>query len=178
MKQEIKAVLDLHKLTVESKFIPFSQSRNKNEKNPSLNWKVTLKQDGREILTTDYMAGCAHAPSYKQSFKRDINNERLVMAECEHGGKAKYMSTMDFIGVPNSLRGTLKPDEQDVIYSLLMDSEVLDYSSFEDWADNFGYEQDSRQAEKTYNACMKIALQMNRLSHETREALREAYQDY
>lgn len=178
VKDKIGVTLAKHGLTVESVFIPWSLSRNAGEKNPSLNWKVTLKQNGRKILTTDYMAGCAHAPSYKQSFKRDPENERLVLAECENGGKARYMATMDYIAVPQSSKGTLKPESRDVIHSLLLDSEVLDYPSFEDWAGNFGYEEDSRQAERIYNDCMKIALQFRRIGESVIEELREVFQDY
>lgn len=175
---EIQDVLNKYNLTVEAVFIPWSQSRNAGQKDPSLNWRVTLKQNGRNILTTDYSAGCGHAPSYKQSFKRDVENERIVLAECEYGGKAKYMSNMDYAGVPNNMKGTLKPDTKDVIYSLLIDAEVLDYDGFEDWASNFGYDEDSRQAERVYNECLKIALQFRKIGESVIAELREAYQDY
>lgn len=39
-------------LTVDSVFVPFSRSRNKGEKYKSLNWQVTVKRNGRNILTT------------------------------------------------------------------------------------------------------------------------------
>lgn len=179
IKDNIGVVIAKHGLTIESVFIPWSQSRNAGEKSPSLNWKVTLKQNGRKILTTDYMAGCAHAPSYEQSFKRNYGNEQLVKAECEYGGKARLMgSSDDFAVVPQSAKGTIKPDSRDVIHSLLLDSEVLDYPSFEDWAGNFGYEEDSRQAERIYNDCMKIALQFRRIGESVIDELREVFQDY
>lgn len=178
IKDNIGVVIAKHGLTVESVFIPWSQSRNAGEKNPSLNWKVTLKQNGRKILTTDYGAGMGHAPSYKQSFKRDPENERLVLAECENGGKARYMASMDYVAVPQSAKGTLKPESRDVIYSLLLDSEVLDAGGFEEWASTFGYDEDSRSAEATYNACMKIALQFRRIGESVIEELREVFQDY
>ena len=57
-------VLAAHKITVESVFVPFSQSRSKDQDTPNLNWKVTVKRDGRDVLTTDYSAGLAHAPGY------------------------------------------------------------------------------------------------------------------
>lgn len=178
MNDQIKATLAKHNLTVESVFVPFSQSRNASEKSPSLNWRVTLKHNGRNILTTDYMAGCGHAPSYKQSFKRDYTNEKLVALECEYGGKAVYRESLDWMGIPQSAKGTIKPDPADVIYSLLIDSEVIDYSSFEEWASNFGYDADSRQAEKTYNDCMKIALKFRTIGEATIAELREVFQDY
>lgn len=175
MNPMIKEVIAKHGLTVESVFIPFSQSRNAGEKYPSLNWKVTLKQNGRIVLSTDYMAGCAHAPSYKQ-MDNSVYTHNKVYAECEHGGPA--MESQGRFIVPADKRGTIKPDSHDVIWSLLLDSEVLDFGSFEDWADTFGYDADSRSAEKTYNECMKIALKFRTIGESTIAELREVYQDY
>lgn len=173
MKTEIENTLKKYNLTVESVFVPFSQSRNSQEKTPSLNWKVTLKQGRRNILTTDYMAGCAHAPSYKQGMKYDT--KQLVAKECETGVKSTMITSSD---IHSDKRYPILPDAASVIYSLLMDSDVLDYSSFEEWADSLGYDPDSREAEKTYNACVKIALQFRRIGESAIAELREAYQDY
>ena len=123
------------------KFVPFSQSRNASEKYPSLNWKVTLQHNGREVLTTDYMQGCAHARSYKQG-DNTVRRDQMVREECETG------------------RNAPTPDLRDIVYSLVMDSDVIDYPSFEEWASNFGYETDSRKAEAIYRACLDIALKL------------------
>ena len=61
-----------HGATMTAEFIPFSQSRNKGDKSPSLNWRVTIQRNGRAVLTTDYSAGCAQpqgpgAPKQKRS---------------------------------------------------------------------------------------------------------------
>jgi hypothetical protein len=163
MKHQIDELLAKHGLTVESVFIPWSKSRNAGEKMPSLNWRVTLVHNGRKVLTTDYSAGYGHAPSYRQGDNTLFTHNRIEN-ECERGksytGKA------------------ILPEPRDVIYSLLMDSEVMDYDSFESWADWFGYDQDSRQTEKTYNDCLKIALRLRKIGESVIEELREAYQDY
>jgi hypothetical protein len=174
VKDEVGVAIAKHGLTVESVFIPFSQPRNAGEKYPSLNWKVTLKQNGRNILTTDYMAGCAHAPSYQQ--RETIHSGNAVRVECEHGGKA--MESQGRWIVPSDKRGTIKPDSRDVIHSLLLDSEVLNYSNFEDWAGDFGYDEDSRSHEKIYQDCLKIALQFRKIGNDAITELQEAYQDY
>lgn len=54
-----------HGITVESEFVPLSRSRNATEDRPTLNWRVTIKRNGRDVLTTDYSAGVGHAPGYK-----------------------------------------------------------------------------------------------------------------
>lgn len=173
-KEDIKALLDKHGLTVESVFVPWSKSRNSGEKNPSLNWKVTLKHGGRAVLTTDYMAGCGHAPSYQQ--RKTYDSKKNVGMECETGFRCRELYTMGaIVPVKNS---PILPDSVDVVYSLLIDSEVLDAGGFEEWAREFGYEEDSREAEKTYNARLKIALQFRKIGESVISELREAYQDY
>lgn len=169
VKNRVGVVIKKHDLTIESVFIPWSQSRSAGEKDPSLNWRVTLKQGGRAILSTDYSAGCAHAPSYNQRGYNTVDGREAVRNECESGKKS--LGTWG--------RGeAILPDSHDVIYSLLMDSEVLDYNSFEDWADSIGYDTDSRQAEQIYNSCLKIALQFHKIGESVIEELREVYQDY
>lgn len=71
------------------------------------------------------------------------------------------------------------PKITDVLYSLVSDSDVLNYSDFEDWASDFGYDHDSRSAEKVYQACLKTALQLrNMLGDATLQQLNELFQDY
>ena len=49
-----------------------------------------------------------------------------------------------------------EPTVHDVINSLALDSiGVADGQSFEEWAYEYGYETDSRAAERTYKACKK-----------------------
>ena len=57
-----------------------------------------------------------------------------------------------------------------------MDSDVLNYDCFEDWADCMGMDTDSRKAEDIYNACMKIALKLRQLI-KLSEA-QEAFEDF
>lgn len=183
-KAAIAATLESMKLTVESRFIPFSQSRNKGEKSPSLNWVVTVKRNGRDILTTDYMAGMGHCPSYNRkapaAYDRHPRNwQPYVCAfECEEG-----FSAAQYVGWMNGLRRDkdkpIKPDPIDVIYSLVMDSSVLDSGDFENWASELGYETDSRKAESIYRACLDIALKLRGAIGDSGMAtLQTAYQDY
>jgi len=167
-KNQIQQVLDKYNLTVDSVFVPFSRSRNSAEKNPSLNWVVTLKQNDKKILSTDYMAGCGHCPSYKQ--RETIYSHEHVLLECEKG----YTSTSEW----GFFKKPILPDTQDVIYSLLIDSDVLDYPTFEEWSNEFGYDSDSRSGEKLYNDCMKIALQFRRIGESVISELRDVYQNY
>lgn len=198
-------------LTVAAVFIPFSRSRNKDEKSPSLNWRVTIKRNGREIISTDYGAGYGHCPAkatkapatYQgkdrrrmdgtpypgttSSYRRPTEAERLAeyladwrAAECESGLAMEhdpFRGNADF--KPKRDRKPILPDTLDVIYSLNSDADALNYASFEDWADSFGYDADSRSAEATYRACLEIGLKLRAaLGGAGLERLNVIFQDY
>jgi len=173
-KSEIKNVIEALKLSVTFQFIPFSQSRNKAEKMPSLNYKATVLCNGKELFTTDYMSGCAHCPSYKQG-KLSIGENNAIKQECETGFKImKGFDSTSYLSENKIIPGIV-----DFFYCISSDCDVLNYSSFEDWAENFEYETDSRSAEKIYDVCLKQALAMRNAIGETGlTQLQEAFQDY
>ena len=177
-------------LTVESVFVPFSQSRNKAEKNPSLNWRVTVKHNGRAILETDYSAGSGHCPAYNASVREmggrnSLMRDGAIRWECERGFAAR---AFDNAGSPSGYvvremnpknRHPLQPDSLDVLASLAMDSDVIDAGGFESWASNLGYDTDSRKAEAIYQACLDIALKLRAALGDTGlQTLRNAFEGY
>ena len=179
----IAATLESLKLTVESRFVPFSQSRNKAEKHKTLNWVVTVKRDGRDVLSTDYSAGAAHCPSYGVKVSPHWNRpakywqSEIVDFETESGFKARGFTSWG--GFTADREKPIKPDAVDVLYSLTMDSGVLNYAGFENWALEYGYDTDSRSAESTYRACLEIALKLRAAIGESGlETLATAYQDF
>ncbi len=162
-------------ITYSAVFVPQSQSRNAKEKNLSINWKITL-QNGRSILETDYMQGIGHIPNYQKIVP--FNSRRTIAVET-----FEKLASELCLAVPNldSRYGDkLKPPVlKDVLYSLIMDSDVLNHDSFESWAGDFGYDIDSRKAEKTYHDCLAIALKLKGIiGNEAMEKLRELFQDY
>lgn len=172
-----------HGITVSTEFVPFSQSRNKASKDRSLNWRVTLHKDGRAILTTDYQAGIAHCPAYKQARYGLIGimtllRERAIILETEHGKSTHPRFSSD---EPELRRNSvmLNPNTCDVVYALVSDADVLNSGGFEDWASELGYDPDSRSAEGVYKACLEIALKLrNGLGEATLAALAEAAREY
>lgn len=182
-KDAIRAILERLNLSVSAKFVPFSQSRNKDEKSPSLNWIVTVQRNGRDVLTCDYMAGMAHCPSYKKkppaAWDRPTRMwQPLACAEeCENGYALGIFTSWG--GFRHDKAKPILPDAVDVFYSLIMDSSVLDYGGFEGWADEFGYDADSRKAMAIYQACLEIALKLRAAIGESgMEQLQTAFQDY
>lgn len=121
-----------------------------------LSWKVTI--NGEEF---DYSAGIGH-----------ISNSELRKAAMKSGWTIYEKEAITewvegrYLPITNSVLGArpfvkssnpnhyqAPPDLADVLSGLLMDSSALT-EKFEDWADNFGYDKDSRAAEKIYNACV------------------------
>lgn len=168
-----------HGLTMTAEFVPFSKSRNAKHSpkfnDLSLNWRVTLcLPDGigklgasRPFLTTDYQAGLGHCPSYEQG-RVTIHIDEAVRYECETGRSREL-----------PLGKTILPKIEDVFRGLLLDGDAIDYPTYEDWADSFGYDQDSRKGEAIYRACLEIGLKLRAgLGDAALADLREAFQDY
>lgn len=164
-----------YNVTAKYEFVPFSLSRNAKEKLPSLNWKVTLRRKEREFMRFDYSQGCAHAPSYKQNMKYAHEHE-TVKAECERGKHGRFLQSM---GVHSFGKPIDPPKLADVLYSICMDSEAIEYGTFQEWAGSMGYETDSRKAEAIYNACISEALKLRgTVGDKAMSELRDATQDY
>lgn len=180
--ETIEAVAKELGISMTTKFVPWSRSRNAGEKQPSLNWLIELhkatrdhKEPGPVFLTTDYMAGSGHCPSYKQG-RLSIDDDKAIKLECERGKPARFMAS----GVTTDMSSPdLQPKLADVLHSLASDSDVLDHSGFESWAGDLGYNVDIRKAETIYRACLDIALKLrNALGEDGLRKLREVCLDY
>lgn len=178
-REKILAFAERRALTLDSEFVPWSRSRNAKEKSPSLNWIVTLRRDGREILRTDYMAGAGHCPADKKKWTDNHGKREAIRIECETGQTARGLFTMSKPMARSGAEHAIKPDLADVLYSLALDSDVLEYGAFDDWALIYGYDPDSRSAEKTWRACVEIALKLRAaLGEKGLTELREACDNY
>lgn len=183
-KADILAFMDAHKITIEATFVPWSKSRNKGEKSPSLNWLVTMKRNDRDVLTTDYSAGIGHTPAYKS--KPPIGWDRPARMwptlagawECENGKPVTLVSWDSNFRAKNGAP-PITPDPCDVLSCLALDAGVLDAGGFEYWASDLGYDPDSRKAEAIYRECLEIALKLRAgLGDKGFSELREAASDY
>ena len=157
-------------LEYRAEFIPQSKSRNAGEQRPTLNWRVTFSRAGR-TLTTDYSAGIAHLPGYVHKMRRTVADAEYEKRCAESGLCAREFESQGLRKIP-------APAASDVLHCLLMDAEALDASGFEEWADNLGYDSDSRAAERTYRACLETGLQLRAMiGDELTGRLREALAD-
>ena len=176
-------------LTVSSEFVPWSKSRNydpkigKDTSRKSLNWRVTLKKNGRDVLTCNYSAGIAHAPSYKKYNVKQHGELYSLMhgshleIEVEQGVESIPLMGGDYYAHPT--KTPILPDTADVVWSLIMDAEAINHATYESWAADYGYEEDSRKGEALYRECLSIGLKLRAALGETDlERLREAFQDF
>lgn len=178
LRDDIAHILDALGVTLAATFVPFSVSRNKDEKEPSLNWRVTLRKGGRDVIATDYMHGCGHCPAYKNpplfpnSQRVDEYEKRKRIAqECETGKHARLLGAS---GAPIEA-----PELADVFYSLLSDASAIDCRDFSDWCDEYGFSDDSIKARESYDACLQIALKLRgAFGEKTLAELRELFSEY
>ncbi len=167
----------LSQIEYKAEFVPFSQSRNKDQDHKSLNWFVTLTCKNT-ILRTDYMQGIGHVKSAnKPKNPNDLYRKSLIENQTAETGKLHKYAYSD--NVFSTMKKHPIPELKDVLYCLLMDSDVLNHSSFEEWANEFGYDTDSIKANKIYQECLAIALKIKAMfTSEDLETLQKFYQDY
>jgi len=118
------------------------------------NWQIAWKVGFRKMtqpnqgaaMETDFWQGVAHHPKYnrlnniKDWHDRRLETLRLAMdVEKGTGGK--------------------KPAAAAVLSCLIMDARAGS-QTFKSWADEFGYDTDSRKAEAIYRACQETSDQM------------------
>lgn len=71
------------------------------------------------------------------------------------------------------------PSASDVMNSLLIDTSDVEGIDFEEWAENIGFDPDSRKAERAFKQCQETLLQLRQLFSESElEDLREVFADY
>lgn len=71
---------------------------------------------------------------------------------------------------------THEPTADDVLPALFMDAYAKDMT-FEEWALEMGYDEDSRKAERTFKECKKIGDKLEKLFGKDYESIREKYEN-
>lgn len=163
-------------LTYSATFVPFSESRNRGEKRPSLNWRVSLARNGI-TYETDYSQGIGCLSERDKAILD--KTAKPGATSWRYQNELKIAETGKIFRDEDNGKPIDSPLLRDIVHSLLLDSDAIDYASFEDWASSFGYDSDSRAAEATYNACVATGLKMRLMfGDQTLVSLRELFQDY
>lgn len=134
---DLATLIDQYDIKIHSDYIPMD-----GHEEPRLKWKVRLYRLNETVMEVEYTAGMAHAPSYPAA---------CAVEECRTGLRA---------GSTEFKKHRIMPDARDVIRSVMLDCNALDYGCFEDWARDFGYDTDSRAAEAMYRLCLQRAVML------------------
>ncbi len=156
-----------NKLELSYKFVPFSISRNSEEKDKTLNWKVTLKSPKGQ-MTFDYQKGIGHLPYPQGIFtkmkKYQSQELNQILTDATEKGVARKITVSN--GELTIRMGNAEfpnPTMKEILESLSMDSDSRHHLSFESWAKEYGYDADSISASKVYKSCQKIAEQLSKV---------------
>lgn len=160
--------MDFSGVEYEAVFVPLSLSRNATAEHPCINWRITIRHNGHSI-STDYMQGVGHLPFPAVGQGQTIDQQRQVKTAVETG---KYREG----GQVSSLLTLPAPKLEDVLYSLSMDSDAIEHPTYEGWAADLGFDEDSRKGERMYRKCLEIGLLLRKLFD--LDELREHFQDY
>lgn len=79
------------------------------------------------------------------------------------GSKLVNSKTLAARAYLDAIAKSYQPDVESVLYCLAADAQTVHNArSFEEWANDLGYDADSRKAEKIYNACRDEAFELMR----------------
>jgi hypothetical protein len=176
-KQELMQYIDSLGLTYQATFQPTPQT---GVEYPQLHWLITLEK-GKQRMQVPYHQGIGHVQGYQQhSFGRKTlewqEQENRYRKTCETGKIYKHVPSTSW---DYPVGDQPAPTLADVLYCLISDADVLNYASYEEWASEFGYDEDSRKGEQTYRLCLEQSLRLKRLLFESQiDTLRTLFQDY
>jgi hypothetical protein len=176
-KEELLAFADEYGVKAQFTFVPFSFSRNKEQKHRSLNWVVLLEIRGKHLSSFDYSQGMGHAPCHQKNsgFHGKSIYDRNKRHEAEVFESEKGLIAVQFGG------GTKRippPAIEDILCCLAMDSYILDALDFDEWLAEMGGEY-FKGAHGVYERGCRQAKELQRiLGVAGLEKLRVAAQDY
>ena len=177
-KEHIEAWQQKHRVTLSAYYIrPHDRKPERLAKGEKprqyLQWQVDFLTDDRKRFDLIYSAGKGYCPSYRQ--RPSVDDQEEIDFEIATGNRATRRGSLGIVpGKP------ILPDPCDVLYSLGREAEsVLDSGGFEDWADELGYNPDSRQAEEVYRLSLEQSLKLRAaIGPSALDELIEACRDY
>ena len=126
-------------------------------------WSVTITRNGG-VFQTEYTQGC--------HFRHHRVNGHPIQPLALSGRMTVAQAAKNKQTIPD------EPTLADVMSSLVWDAQsVADGQTFEDFADEMGYDTDSREAERVYNGCRDEYFGLIRLAGDLDE-LSQMFQDY
>ena len=103
-------------------------------------------KSGKGSFDTDFSTGTGHRVTYNK--RKPVLRRLRKLYPC----KQYYPSLVYRISGEEEL--AVKPDQASIIHALLMDSQAGD-TSYNNWCEDWGYDNDSMKAFKVYQECCK-----------------------
>jgi len=134
-------------------------------------FSVAIKRGEKAVWEGPYRMGLGNFPEFKDVVSRVHSGDlaphvRKVISGIIHGLALPPFRT--------------RPSLPDVLYSLLSDgSAFFDAASFEEWAGDYGYDTDSRKAERMFRECQETGRKLSRAFNAAEiTELRDAFAEY
>lgn len=127
---------------------------------------TSAKKEGLEVLNMTVWNGARLSYEKQDEWQRKANGYTIKLS---FGRKTYSVDYWQGTGIKN------KPTLEGVMESLFLDAESGN-DSFEDFCSNFGYDTDSRNAEKIWNACQKTKKELSRLLGDQYGHYKQKYQ--
>lgn len=175
IKSTVAAVLTANGITFAATYVGLQPAALGGEY-PMDSWVCTLTNAKGATERFDFFTGLGlrAAPTLQQQREAALGFQGLTAKDMQ--GLTSYGKR--YLSKVESLRKPAAPHPAEVLHSIILDSSAND-QSFARWCDDYGYDEDSRKAYATYEACQKNADKLARVvPHGAVEALREALQDY
>lgn len=154
---------------------------------PCIQFTVRLMFQGKRVLDTDYSMGVGHVNPKTATVRiydpagRFTREEEALLDTWRRKPYANFSNKDTWANVAAKLakKEKLTPTLPEVLHSLLMDgSPHFNHQSFEDWASEYGYGEDSREAERIYRLCDDIGRKLaHAMPQKTLEAAQRITQD-
>lgn len=124
----------------------------------------------------DFFTGMGNRAPATPKQKQEASYSFQGLTEKDRQGITMYGK--QYLAKVESLRKPVAPAAAAVLNCLLLDAEASS-TSFRNWCDEFGYDDDSISARNTYDACQENADKLRKIFHGGQiEQLREALADY
>lgn len=158
--------LETHAITMRAKYLGLDVETLADKPWHSFKWECTFTR-GRSTLTATYRmglahckrvtagAGLAHLRPLRTSAPREAVTQEIASA-LSRGGRVTVSDLEGFVRPAT-------PEAAQVLQSLASDANsAINADTFESFAEEFGYDTDSRRAESVYNACKEEHFKLTR----------------
>lgn len=145
---------------------------------PCISYECTFAE-GRVTQTIEYRLGVGHVKWNCMPFKIQYK-DGYVYANVFDAIKGKQEVKKDYRPIVAEIAAALaqeqkvSPSHSEVLGNVCRDGLDAIGQTFEEWANNYGYDADSRKAEATYQACIKAYQQaLSLMEHKNIEKMAE-----